>query len=745
MAANAQELPAGTVIHIRLQQMISSFGSARDDRVTTTVIAPVTIDGTVRVPLGAQIFGHVEAVRRVGLGLSRETAFVEMTFDTLRLPDGGEIAIDARVSAIDNARETVDAGGRIHGIRATGSLAGMLSGVAVSLGAIDPMLLGYTVSSSLSVFRSPESEVILPAGAELRLRLGAAVATPAAFGAVAPPATASVAQRAAVDRLLRDLPFRTATAVRNQASDLTNLVFLGSARAVEAVFDAAGWGITDPLTSQSTYATLRAIVENQGYRAAPMSTLLLDGRPPAYTYAKTLNTFFQRHHLRVFGSLGEHEGAAVWTASSTHDSGIGFATRARTFIHVIDQNIDVERDKVVFDLVLTGCVDGVSYVERPWVPRDASNATGDALITDGRAAVLRLNDCAAPRRADAVVESAPIVRPTPSAATRMARDITLWFRNDLLRGNIIYQGYSGIRRLAGAFNRRDAPLAGERSMTFAGEEVQIGPGAAAHQHDLAPDAVDRRQRPSFHPVDRPRTRPVSILQFSGSAGWSGFSDDVVSAQTLSFDTGGERGAAAGVTDLAPGSGFTVRTTINSQRYLSHEVGYTYNRTTFETVFDADLALGGLESFTAPAQLRQVDYNLLVHLRPNGSRVRPYAAAGPGLQLVKLTDAVEHRRRAVRIAFRDVGLIAGAWDFGSAPPLEGGGIFQVAFQYGAGVKVHVTPRLFFRGDYRETLSAAPDFWTKQAASLRAQGLEPGRVVLNSPMRHRLLTAGIGIAF
>ena len=749
-AATAQDVPAGTTMHIRLQQLVSSFGSERDDRVTATVIAPVMLDGTVRVPLGAQMFGHVEAVRRVGLGLARETAFVEMTFDTLRLPDGTDLPLQARISAIDNARETVDATGRIHGIRGTASFAGILSGAAVSLGAADPMLLAFTVGSSVSVFRIPESEVILPSGAEMRVRLDAPLAATAVFGDIAPPATTSAEQAAALARAVRDLPFRTATEDHGLPSDITNLVFLGSREAVEAAFDAAGWGITDPLTSQSTYATMRAIVENQGYRAAPMSTLLLDGQPPAYTYAKTLDTFFQRHHLRVFGPLGTLGDGQVWTSSSTHDSGIGLATRARAFIHVIDQNIDEERDKVVFDLLMTGCVEGVSHLDRPWVPRDASNATGDALITDGRIAVVRLNACTAPRRADAIAPSAPIVRPKPGRATRIGRDVTLWLKNDLFRGNIFYQGYSGVRRLASALGHRKQPVAGERSITYGGEEFKVVPGAVAHTHDLAPDDPGRHKRPTFHPVGTKRTVPVSTLEFSGSVGGSLFAGDGFSAQTLSIPADDLALAAVGVTELARGPGFNVRTTINNARYLSQEIGYTYNRTTFETVFSAD---GASSTFAAPAQVRQFNYNLLVHARPNGSWVRPYAAVGPGLQLVRLTDAVESRDRLVRLAFRDVGLLAGAWDFGSDPALEGGGIFQVAFQYGAGVKIHATPRLYFRVDYRETLSPAPDFWSKSygtPAGRRARARPPrARRAAAAPAAddrggHRVLSPGSRVA-
>jgi len=43
---------------------------------------------------------------------------------------------------------------------------------------------------------------------------------------------------------------------------------------------------------------------------------------------------------------------------------------------------------VVNDLMFTGLVKGLSLVDRPDIPSDAYNATGDRLITDGRLAVI---------------------------------------------------------------------------------------------------------------------------------------------------------------------------------------------------------------------------------------------------------------------------------------------------------------------------------------------------------------------
>jgi hypothetical protein len=53
--------------------------------------------------------------------------------------------------------------------------------------------------------------------------------------------------------------------------------------------------------------------------------------------------------------------------------------------------------------------------------------------------------------------------------------------------------------------------------------------------------------------------------------------------------------------------------------------------------------------------------------------------------------------------QNVGIIKAAYDFGSTPPLEGGGIFQVGLEYEAGSKVRVHPRITVRADFWETLS------------------------------------------
>ena len=153
--------------------------------------------------------------------------------------------------------------------------------------------------------------------------------------------------------------------------------------------------------------------------------------------------------------------------------------------------------------------------------------------------------------------------------------------------------------------------------------------------------------------------------------------------------------------------------MNTSRWVSSEFGYhiqrgKYRLEQFDIPGDIDEGLGYVTRRVGLAT-RQFEYNLLVHARPRESRWRPYIAAGPVLQLIHLTDApVKRAPRAFRLGLQNIGLLKAAFDFGRTPPLDGGGIFQIGLQYGAGVKFRVHPRITMRFDFRETWSKNPEF-------------------------------------
>jgi hypothetical protein len=86
-------------------------------------------------------------------------------------------------------------------------------------------------------------------------------------------------------------------------------------------------------------------------------------------------------------------------------------------------------------------------------------------------------------------------------------------------------------------------------------------------------------------------------------------------------------------------------TLNPRKYFSHEFSYDH----FFTEFNLGLGIVGHDSTTQqeialvvfdPSTLHtsQFTYNLLYNFRPKNSRLRPYIAAGPSLQLMHLADA-----------------------------------------------------------------------------------------------------------
>jgi hypothetical protein len=169
-------------------------------------------------------------------------------------------------------------------------------------------------------------------------------------------------------------------------------MFIGTKEQIQQAFKDAGWVAADELDRASTMKTAQAIIENNGYSEAPMSMLMLDGKPPDMTFEKQNNTFASRHHIRVWQMPQTFDGKPVFVAAATHDVKIYFSKTSKSITHGIDPNIDKERTKVTDDLIFTGRVQATALVDRTNIPKDISNATGDKLQTDDKMSVLEFKD-----------------------------------------------------------------------------------------------------------------------------------------------------------------------------------------------------------------------------------------------------------------------------------------------------------------------------------------------------------------
>ena len=385
--AMAQQAPAGTEISIRLKSGVSTWASKPADPVEAVVIAPVGANGRTMIAAGAVVRGTVEKVAQPSAAGERAALLLRFT----GLETGGaRRTIVARVASVDNARETVDEQGQINGILATETVTGQLDAGLSKLGEEYSGFADILSAAKNAVFQPASTGIGYAPGVEMTLRLVEPLTPPPGKTAVAWPGTRPVGGGAALEQLVSREPFRTVSQRPPKPSDITNLLLVASEDALRRAFTEAGWSGAAGLNPRSKFETLRAVVEDRGYSEAPVSVLLLDGKPPDLVFEKTNNTFARRHHLRIWRRPGTFRGKPVWAVAAAHDTGIEFSDGERTFIHRIDSQIDDERDKVVNDLLFAGRVEAFDLMERPAVPRQGRNATGDSFQTDGRIAILLL-------------------------------------------------------------------------------------------------------------------------------------------------------------------------------------------------------------------------------------------------------------------------------------------------------------------------------------------------------------------
>jgi hypothetical protein len=380
-------VPAGAQIQIRLKTKIASNTSGPDDPVETTVIAPVMVNGALAIPAGVTLRGVVTAASAA----TDPTVRATLALDFRVLEMGGQrIRVHTLPTAVENARESVNDKGEIQGILASETLSSRMDSGITKLTDKYSGLGGFLNTVKSAVFKETAGDISYDAGVEMDLKLTA----PLTLTGPPPPGPDAALQPVADPRALFDLvnrqPFQTRAQKPPQPSDITTLMFVGTQEQVQGAFAAAGWSQASRLGEKSKFETMRAIAEDRGYSEAPVSILYLGGRPPDMVFEKANNTFSKRHHLRIWLRPDQYQGQPVWVCAATHDTGIDFSAKDRTFIHKIDSQIDLERSKVVNDLSLTGDVQSLLMVDRPSVPRNGQNATGDNLTTDGRMAALIL-------------------------------------------------------------------------------------------------------------------------------------------------------------------------------------------------------------------------------------------------------------------------------------------------------------------------------------------------------------------
>jgi LssY C-terminus len=379
----ATEIPKGTQLQIRLTTAVNTSTAKPKQAFEAVVIAPVVVGGAVVLSAGTKVSGHVQDV--TAAVKPDDQAVLELAFDQISDSAGHKASLTAELVGVDNARESVAADGKITGIIASQTGSGRMDQGINKVAEQYPGLADLLGAIKQTVVKPTDPNIDYEPGVEMTIELTKPLTWTASAGGLN---AKSIEPADDLSRLVNAQPFRTVSEKPPKPSDMTNLMFLGSQQDIENAFQKAGWSPAAQLNSKSKLETFRAMAELRGYQEAPVSTLLLEGQPPDLVFEKLNNTFAARHHLRIWRRPERFHGKEVWVCSATHDTGIDYSEQNRTFIHKVDTQIDRERAKVVSDLLFTGLVQGIALVERPNVPTELFNATGDALETDGKMAVI---------------------------------------------------------------------------------------------------------------------------------------------------------------------------------------------------------------------------------------------------------------------------------------------------------------------------------------------------------------------
>jgi hypothetical protein len=150
--------------------------------------------------------------------------------------------------------------------------------------------------------------------------------------------------------------------------------------------------------------------------------------------------------------------------------------------HKIAENVDEERDKVMNDLLFTSCASVLDTPERFEIPAFTHNATGDSMRTDTRLAILQVNACSAPASSLQFTNAALPLH--GSKLQRFARREILSLRSDVVRENIYWRSYEGVRWMITAYRERGGRAQENDARPVAHEEPKPGPDRAAFLKDM---------------------------------------------------------------------------------------------------------------------------------------------------------------------------------------------------------------------------------------------------------------------
>lgn len=373
-------LPAGTVFELRLQTAVSTKASHLHSDVTARVVRDVSAEKKIAIPVGSVVRGRIEKL--IPSSNPSDRARLLLQFTSLEITGEPPIKVVGHLKEVENARESFLSDGTIQGLLANELPLAHLGNAVGKLGKDSEVQ--KVITKNLG---KPDTSIEYPVGTDFAYVLDGPLTANSGFDPTVPDVL-TPGSRQAIDRLLADAPQR-ASGKDGAAGDPLNLVLIGREDEIRKAFQEAGWNEAARKNARTIFETVRAVMAEKGYGAAPVSQLYLYGRPEDFAFEKTLNTFTKRHHLRLWRSTATTpEGREIWLGAATHDTGLD--VRPGVVSHAIDPDLDAERAKVGADLAAGGQAAVESLVARPNPISQGSTATGAPWRTDGQLLAVQL-------------------------------------------------------------------------------------------------------------------------------------------------------------------------------------------------------------------------------------------------------------------------------------------------------------------------------------------------------------------
>lgn len=193
---------------------------------------------------------------------------------------------------------------------------------------------------------------------------------------------------------LRKQPRTTTNRLGTREGDPANLVVIADFATIQTAFGTR-WDETETITFATCLKTAKAFVLGQRYRYSPVSPLFLYGRHQDFALQRTRHSINERLHLRLWLTTLRFGGQPVWLGQISRDIGVRLTWRTWNLTtHRIDYDVDDARDYVIEDLLGSGHLEGMGYVEGVEVSPSETprrNLCGDPYVTDGQRAVIVLS------------------------------------------------------------------------------------------------------------------------------------------------------------------------------------------------------------------------------------------------------------------------------------------------------------------------------------------------------------------